>query len=186
MIDQSFIDEFREAQKEHVRDLSRDVVIGFGNTTEEDCPNCTYDGVSGSSGSSYTSFSGTVTLFAGTTHEVTFEAKPFQNRCPRCGGKGYFSIPNEKTLKLHVHWATDQRGYDVTYPNTPAGWSGQNSVKLKADSQHYSDLSRAKYFIVDGVTVEPASTPVIRSMQSDDGIVEIWCRTTSEGKETNK
>lgn len=185
MIDQSFIDEFRDCQQAHVRDLSRLVTIGFGSNVEEDCPNCTYDYIDGSSGATFTNFSGTVTLFSGTAYERTFESKSFKRHCPVCGGVGYFSIPNEKTIQMHVHWATDQRGYDATYPVTPIGFSGQNSVKLKTNSSYYSDFSSARYFIVDGIRVEPASTPVIRSIKTDSGIVEIWCRTTDEGKETN-
>ena len=99
MIDQSFIDEFRQDQKQHVLDLSRDVVIGFGTTTEADCPNCTYDSIDGSSGASFTNFAGTVTVFSGTAYERTFEAKSFQQRCPVCKGQGYFSVPNEKTTR---------------------------------------------------------------------------------------
>lgn len=182
MIDQDFITEFRVAQKEHVLDLSRTITIGLGNTVEEDCPNCSYDGVSGSSGASFTNFTGTITLFSGTTYEKTFEAKSFKQRCPICGGKGYFSIPNEKPVKAHVHWIIEK----TTLPSSPAGKSGQTTVKIKADSLHYSDFLNAKYFIIDGVTVEPSSVPVIRSMQVADGIVEMFCQTISIGKETNK
>lgn len=186
MIDSSFLDEFRQAQKEHVLDLSRDVVIGFRSTLEEDCPNCTYDSVGDSSGASFTNFIGLVTVFSGTIYEQTFEAKPFRQKCPICKGVGYFSIPNERIIKSHVYWATDQRGYSVTLPITSIGFSGQNSVKLKADSVYYSDYCKAKYFLVDGIRVEPASSPTIRSIGNDNGVVEIWCRTVDEGKETNK
>lgn len=185
MIDRSFIDEFRRDQQQHVLDLSREVVIGFGTTTEEDCPNCTYDSVGGSSGASFTNFTGTVTVFSGTAYEQTFEAKSFRQRCPVCKGQGYLSVPNEETILSHVYWATDQRGYNVTLPNSPVGFSGQNSVKLKATSFYYNDYRKAAYFIVDGVRVEPASSPTIRSMGTDSGIVEIWCRTVDTGNKTN-
>ena len=183
MIDRSFIDEFRRAQKEHVLDLSRDIVIGFGSTIEEDCPNCTYDSVGGVSGASFTNFTGSITVFSGTAYEQTFEARSFRQRCPVCKGQGYFSVPNEKTIKSHVHWYT--AAID-SYVNTTAGLSGQNTVRLKTDSAHYEDFLSAKYFIIDGVRVEPVATPVIRSMGTDDGIVEILCRTVDTGKETSR
>lgn len=175
MISQTFLDKFKSDQKEHIRDLSRTVTVGYGNTTTADCPNCTFDYVSGSSGASFTSFSGTVTLFSGTAYERTFEAKSFKQRCPICGGVGKFSIPNEEELLMHVYW--DYREKGGTYPVSIVGESKQLSVKLKTDSVYFNKVSTAKYFLVDGVRVEPYSTPVIRSMQSTDGIVEIWCRT---------
>ena len=183
MIDKSFIDEFRVAQKEHVRDLSRDIVVGFGTTVEEDCPNCTYDSVAGISGASFTNFTGSITVFSGTAYEQTFEAKSFRQRCPVCQGQGYLSIPNEKTILSHVHWVVEARG---SLPVSVVGLSGQNTVKLKTDSSHYDDYLRAKYFVVDGVRVEPSSTPVIRAMGTANGIVEIWCKTVDTGKETNR
>jgi hypothetical protein len=181
MIDQSFLDEFRVAQKEHVLDLSQDVIIGYGNSIEEDCPNCTYDGMVGASGASYTEFIGTVTVLSGTPYERTFEAKSFKRRCPICGGKGFFSAPNEKTIKAHVHWDSG-RSWE-TYPNSPAGSSGQNTVKFKADSIYYPDFLTAVYFKVDGVRVEPSSTPIVRAMGSSDGIVEIHCSTVDIKKD---
>lgn len=183
MISDSLIDQFRAYQKQHVLDLSRSVTLGFGNTIEEDCPNCTYDQVGGTSGATFTDFTGSVTLFSGTPYERIFEARSFRQKCPVCGGKGFFSIPNEIIIQAHVHW--DTRSSD-TYPNSPAGWSGQNQVKIKTDSTHYDDFLRAKYFIVDGVRVEPSSTPVVRAMKTNDGIVEIWCKTVEIGKETRR
>jgi hypothetical protein len=180
MIDQSFLDEFRVAQKQHVLDLSKDTVIGYGTSREEDCPNCTYDGVAAASGASFTEFSGTVTVLSGTPYARTFEAKSFRQRCPICGGKGYFSAPNEKTIKAHVRWSDTEK--QDSYPNSPAGWSGQHTVKIKADSVYYSDFTNAKYFKVDGTRVEPMSAPVVRSMGSKDGIVEMWCRTVETTK----
>lgn len=183
MIDQSFIDDFRADQKQLVLDLSRDIVLGYGNSVEEDCPNCTYDSVSDSSGSSFTNFAGTVTVFSGTAYEKTYEAKSFRQRCPICGGKGFLSIPNEVTMKAHVHWEINKEG---TYVRTTAGWSGQSAVKIKTDSKYYSNFLQARYFIIDGVRVEPSTPPVIRSMQTADGIVEMWCKTIDTGKEVKK
>jgi hypothetical protein len=176
LISTSFLDKFRVDQKEHVRDLSRSVTLGYGSTTTADCPNCTFDYVSGSSGATFTNFSGTVTLFSGTGYERTFEAKSFKQRCPICGGVGKFSIPYEEVLLMHVYWNYDEKG--DTYPTTIIGKSKQLSVKLKTDSIYFNKIATAKYFLVDGVRVEPYATPVVRSMQSTDGIVEIWCRTT--------
>jgi hypothetical protein len=183
MIDQAFIDEFRKDQKQHVLDLSRNTIIGYGSSIEEECPNCTYDGVAGASGASFTSFSGTVTVLEGTPYAKTFEAKSFRRHCPVCGGKGFFSAPNEKTIKAHINWADKDRN---SYPNSPVGISGQNTVKIKADSIYYDDFLVATYFKVDGVTVEPITTPVIRGMAAADGIVEIWCGTTDTGKAVKK
>jgi hypothetical protein len=180
MIDQSFLDEFQVAQRQHVLDLSKDVLIGSGNSIEEDCPNCTYDGVSGSSGAIFTAFSGTITVLSGTPYARTFEAKSFRQRCPLCGGKGYFSAPQEKYIKAHVHWP-DMEKQD-SYPYSPAGWSGQHAVKIKANSAYYADFLAAKYFRVDGTLVEPMSSPIVRSMGKADGIVEIWCSTVETTK----
>ena len=48
-----------------------------------------------------------------------------------------------------------------------------------------SDLLNAKYFMVDGVRVEPSSVPIIRVMgNKTTGIVEIVCRTAETGRET--
>jgi hypothetical protein len=174
MIDQSFIDEFRADQKELVKDLSRDITLGYGSATEANCPNCTYDFVSGGSGASFTNFSGTITLFSGTAYERTYEAKSFKQKCPVCGGVGYLSVPNETIIKAHVFWEIERKGTRV---NSPAGWSGQTSVKIKTDSKYHSDFLQAKYFIVDGIRVVPSSTPLIRSMGTADGIIELWCET---------
>ena len=139
--------------------------------------------VGGSSGASFTNFTGSITVFSGTAYEQSFEARSFRQRCPVCKGQGYLSIPNEKTIQSHVHWEVEARG---SLPVSVVGLSGQNTVKIKTDSTHYNDYLRAKYFIVDGVRVEPTSTPVIRAMGKADGIVEMWCKTVDTGKETKK
>jgi hypothetical protein len=182
LIPEAFIAEYTEAQKQLIADLSREIVVGFGSSDEVDCPNCRYDGVSGSSGAQYTAFTGSVVLFAGTPNERTFEAIPFRKVCPVCGGKGFFSVPREESIMAHVKWNAKQP--DGTYPDSTVGSEGQDNVRLKTNSLHYEDLLAAKYFVIDGTRVLPYSVPVIRGMQGTDGIVEIWCRTTDSGKET--
>lgn len=179
----SFLDEYTKLQKQLVLDLSRDVVIGYASNTEEKCPNCYYDHVTGSSSSSFTDFAGTITLFSGTAYERSVVATPFRQRCPICSGQGLLKIPNEQTIPIHVIWETTRTD---TYPRSEVGFSGQNVVTLKTNSKYYSDFLEAKYFVVDGVTVAPRSTPVIRGMGSSDGIVEIVCETVTTGKETNR
>jgi hypothetical protein len=175
LINPAFLDEFRRDQKEHVRDLSRLVVVGYGNTTTADCPNCTFDYVSNSSGATYTAFTGTVTLFSGTGYERTFEAKSFKQVCPVCGGKGFFAIPNEESILMHVYWYDGEKF--GTFPSAPLGRSRQRQVKLKTDSVYYDKLMTAKYFKVDGIEVEPSSDTIIRSVGTTDGIAEVWCTT---------
>ena len=182
MIDDDFLAECRTAQKDHIADLSRPITVGFEDTQEVNCPNCTYDGATGSSGAIYTAFSGTLTLFSGTAYVRTVTATPFNQRCPICKGVGFLYIPNELTIVCHVYWLSAA----TTYPDSPVGWLGQNTVKLKTNTQHYGYFVRAKYFVVDGVRVTPYTTPITRSVKLTEGVVEIMCRTTEPGRETRQ
>jgi hypothetical protein len=179
LIPPGFIQDFVRDQKQLVKDLSRYILVGFGNALEEQCPNCTYDSVSGGSGASYKAFMGTVTVFSGTSHERTFTTRSFKRVCPICHGEGVIKVPAEKEILCHVYWPTDSS----SYPPSPAGMSGQNKVRLKTDSYYYSDFLSASYFIVDGVKVSPSTTPVIRAMGGTNGIVEIWCETMETSKD---
>lgn len=180
LIPTDFLKNAKDNQRQHVRDMSRDIIIITGNEFTEDCPNCYYDSVAGTSSASYTGMSGTITIFSGTAYEQTFEAKNFRRICPVCNGVGYFTIPEQKIILAHIYWTTNQRF--ETYPESPAGSEGQNTVKLKANSDYYSDFVDAAYFIVDGIEVKAASTPIIRSIGQKDGIVEIWCRTMNSAE----
>jgi hypothetical protein len=183
MIPVEFLEDYRRDQKELVFDLSRDIVVGSDPVTA-DCPNCYYDGVAGSSSATPTNFVGSVTVFEGTSEERTYTALSFNNICPICRGKGKLVSANESIIPAHVLWYSDK--FAKSYPDSPAGYSGQNLIKIKTDSKYYEDFLHAVYFIIDGVRVLPSSTPVIRGMGSDDGIVEMFCKTTEVGKETNR
>ncbi len=182
LVPKQLLKEFTKDQKQLVRDLSRSIIIGTGSLLEEDCPNCFHDFVSGSSTGTFSNFVGTKTLFAGTAYERVVTATVFKQVCPICRGQGKLSIPTEKTILANYHWEIPDGD---SMPITPVGQEGQHALIIKADSKYYSDFVNAKYFIVDGVRVEPSSVPIIRVMGvKTDGIVEIVCRTVEQGKET--
>lgn len=182
LVPKQLLKEFTKDQKQLVRDLSRPIVLGTGSLLEEDCPNCFHDFVSGSSTSTFSNFTGTKTLFAGTIHERIVTATTFKQVCPICRGAGKLSIPTEKTILANYHWEVPDGD---SMPITPVGQEGQHALIIKSDSNYYSDFVNAKYFIVDGVRVEPSSAPIIRVMsKKTTGIVEIICRTVEQGRET--
>ena len=174
MIPQGFLNKFRKAQKQLVLDLSRPVVVGFNSSLVESCPNCFYDSASGSSGAVFTNFSSPVTLFAGTASERVITPKPFKKVCPVCRGEGKLTVAFEKTIKASVLWESSD---PTTNIGTSVGEYLHHWVILKSDSKYYPDYIAADYFIVDGVKVDPNSTPYVRSLEVSDGIVEIMCTT---------
>jgi len=184
LVPTEFLDAFTEDQRQLINDLSRSIKIGL-SPTKEDCPNCYYDGMAGSSAAIHTSFVGSITVFAGTADERTYTAVPFNNICPICRGKGYLVSSNEKTLSAHVWWYSNDK-VGQSYPDSPVGYSGQNVVKIKSHSDNYSDFKNALYFVIDGVTVLPSSTPVLRGMGTSEGIVEIFCKTSDSSKDVKK
>jgi hypothetical protein len=181
LVPPKFVDDFIKDQKQLIKDLSRSVTLGFPESVTVNCPNCYYDGASDSSTSIWTGLSGDITVFSGTSSEYTVVAKPFRQKCPVCGGTGALSIQRQTTIQAHVKWTNNKIATDSTYPVTPAGYEGQETVRIRADSRHYDDFVKATYFIVDGVTVKPASPPYIRSMKKADGIVQIVCKTSESG-----
>jgi len=181
LIPTDFLKNAKDNQRQHVKDMSRDIVIVTGEDLTEDCPNCYYDTVAGTSAASYTGMTGTITIFSGTAYEQTFEAKNFRQICPVCGGEGVFIVPLTITVQAHVRWGTTgNRQSEVLIPSPP-GIEGQHKVKLKSHSDYYEDYLNAKYFIVDGINVEADTAPIIRGIGQKDGIVEIWCKTMESG-----
>jgi len=182
LVPKQLLKDFTKDQKQLVKDLSRPIVIGMGSLLEEDCPNCFHDFVSGSSTGTFSDFVGTKTLFAGTVYERTVSATPFKQVCPICRGVGKLTVPTEKSILANYHWEVPDGD---SMPITPVGEEGQHAIIIKTDSRYYPDFVNAKYFVVDGVRVEPSSVPIIRVMANKTtGIVEIVCRTVERGKET--
>lgn len=177
LISTEFLKEAKKAQRQHIKDMSRNITIVTGNTVTEQCPNCYYDYMTGGSAAIYSGLTGTVTVLSGTADERTFEGINFRQKCPRCNGAGYFSSKETKTVKAHVHWPHDKSSLIASAP----GYEGQARVKLKSSSALYSDYLEAEYFIVDGINVEPESVPVVRSIGQYDGVVEVWCKTVLSG-----
>jgi hypothetical protein len=183
LVPKSLLKEFTKDQKQLVKDLSRSIIIGMGSLLEEDCPNCFYDIITKSSTGEYSGFTGSKTLFAGTAYERIVNAIPFtKSICPVCKNVGKFSVPNEKSILANYHWETPDGD---SLPITPVGQEGQHALIIKTDSKYYADFVNAKYFVVDGVRVEPSSIPIVRVMANKTtGIVEIICRTVETGRET--
>jgi hypothetical protein len=180
LVPPQFIKDFRKAQKQLVLDLSRPILIGLGNSLEEGCPNCFYDGYSGASGATFnTSFIAPTTLFAGTTSERIVNPTPFNRICPVCRGEGKLIVPNEESIMAHITWEVS---ITDTYPSAPPGDVGQHYVMIKADSKYYDDFVNADYFVVDGVRLETVEIPYIRSIKEADGIVEVLCGTVNATK----
>lgn len=181
LIPTTLLNDAKKNQRQHVKDMSRDIVIITGEQLTEECPNCHYDTVAGTSAASYTGLTGVITVFSGTSHQRTFQASNFRQRCPVCKGAGSFSVPLNVTVKAHVNW------YDSAYQQSralipaPPGIEGQNMVKLKSHSDHYETYLKADLFVVDGVEVLPDTTPIVRGIGQKDGIVEIWCKTKVSG-----
>jgi hypothetical protein len=174
MIPKSFLNKFRKAQKRLVLDLSRAVIVGYNSAMVESCPNCFYDSASGSSGAVFTNFITPKVVFAGTPNERTISPKPFKKICPICRGDGNLTVNSEKTIMASVLWESSD---PTTNIGTSVGEYLHHWVILKADSKYYGDFIAADYFVVDGVKVDPNSTPYIRSLEVADGIVEIMCTT---------
>lgn len=179
MVPTSFKKDFLKYQRQLVKDLSREIIIGLDSELSEECPNCFFDYTTGkSSGVKNPDFVGTKTLFQGTIHEITVTAADIRHTCPVCRGEGKFVVPNEKHILAHVTWQLKQ-----DEPATPAGDAAQDKIAIKADSKYYNDFLQAKYYIVDGRKLLPKDYPIIRGMGMAKGIVETLCVTSDSAKE---
>jgi len=180
LIPKTFLDDAKKYQRQHVEDMSRDITIVTGEQLTEECPNCYYDTVAGTSSASYTGLAGTITLFSGTAYEQVFEAKNFRQICPVCKGVGSFSIPLTVTIKAHISWE-DSASQQSTLVTSSPGIEGQSRVKIKSHSADYNYYLNAEYFIIDGIELLPDTVPIVRGIGQKDGIVELWCKTRQSG-----
>ena len=180
LIPKTFLEEAKKNQRQHVEDMSRDITIVTGDQLIEECPNCYYDTVAGTSAASYTGLTGTITLFSGTAYEQVYEAKNFRQICPICKGVGSFSVPLTITVKAHINWY-DSASQQSVLISSPPGTEGQSRVKIKSHSDNYDSYLRAEYFIIDGIEVLPDTVPIVRGIGQKDGIVELWCKTRQSG-----
>lgn len=162
LIPKSIQKEYKKLMNQVVLDLSDSIVV-YNPSTIVDCPNCFYDITSNKSAGVYdTGFVAPVTLFSGTTSEVTIEPQPFDSyMCPVCWGEGKLEATSSTTISALIDFFPEELyAADVKYDPLPYGRDGKAYIIVKTSEKNYDLLLNCLYIMVNNVRYEKIKPPL--------------------------
>lgn len=164
---------YKDLIKQVISDLGESIFV-YGAPDIEDCPNCLHDLVTGESKNIYDSnFITPVTIFGNIINPQSFA----RGRCPVCKGQGSLKDYSPTTVRALVKWKVEKGDLE----NTPIGIEGQNLVRIKTRSTHYTTIRDAEYIMIDGVRCELYQPPVYRGLGKQDEMVVAFFRSVEPG-----
>lgn len=169
---------FKRSIRDLIKRLSRKVLV-YKQPIKNECPNCYYDKMTGTSTGKCTSTTVAEANAKQTEWEQTsgFDSLQYKwfkhGRCPVCLGRGYLETKRRTYVDGLITWNPDQRGFGNTFSFTSAGNEGSTLVQLKTHPKNFDLFKNCAYIVVDNVECKIAGPPLLRGLGNQSILIII-------------